>query len=96
MKKLEVERIAQLSRLRFEEEDLEQFVPGFEQILDYFEQLKAVETEDVEATFHAVAGEGTETPYREDRVEGSLTSQEALENAPRSREDHFRVPRVIE
>lgn len=92
----EVERIARLAKLEFETSEMERFVPGFDQILRYFEQLRRADTEDVEPTCHALVGEELRTPMREDRCGESLSVEEALRNAPESRDDHFRVPKVIE
>jgi len=93
----EVEEIARLSRLQFDGEELERFVPRFESILKFFAELEEVATGEVEPTYHALeAGTELATPTREDEVEPSLTVEEALSNAPDSAEGHFRVPPVIE
>ncbi len=92
----EVERIALLAKLEFQRSELERFVLGFEQIIRYFEQLRGVETNDVAPTYHALVGEELRTPLREDRRQESLPAEEVLRNAPKSSDDHFRVPKVIE
>ncbi len=92
----EVEKIAELAHLKFDPQELERFVGHFQQILEYFTQLEAVSTGDVEAAHQAVAGEKLATPMREDKVRPSLPVATALDNAPESSEDHFQVPPVIE
>ena len=92
----QVEKIAALARLQFDPESLEEFVPTFEQILRYFEQLEKVETEEVERTYHALHGLQLETPLRPDEPTASLPVEEALGNAPETKDNHFRVPKVIE
>ena len=92
----EVRRIAELARLEFDEPELDRFVPGFEQILQYFEQLGAVDTGDVAPTYHALRARELSTPMRDDQCEESLPVDEALAEAPDARDGHFRVPRVIE
>ena len=92
----QVDKVAALARLRFEAEGLETFVPTFEQILDYFEQLKQIDTEAVEPTYHALFGQELETPLRADECGESLPVEEALGNAPETKDGHFRVPKVIE
>ncbi len=84
----EVEKIAELAHLKFDPQELERFVGHFQQILEYFAQLEAVSTENVE--------EKLATPTREDEAKPSLPVATALENAPDPSGNHFRVPPVIE
>jgi aspartyl-tRNA(Asn)/glutamyl-tRNA(Gln) amidotransferase subunit C len=91
----EVEKIADLSHLRFTPEELQQFVDQFQKILEYCAQLEALQTDDVKPTYHALAEE-LATPMREDQVKPSFSTQRALANAPDSTEEYFRVPTVIE
>jgi aspartyl-tRNA(Asn)/glutamyl-tRNA(Gln) amidotransferase subunit C len=46
----EVQKIAQLARLHFSEEDLVEFTSQFQRILDYIEQLKQADVENIEPT----------------------------------------------
>ena len=92
----EVEKIAELAHLKFDPQELERFVGHFQQILEYFTQLENVSTENVESAHQAVEGEKLATPMREDEAKPSLPVATALDNAPESSEDHFRVPPVIE
>jgi aspartyl-tRNA(Asn)/glutamyl-tRNA(Gln) amidotransferase subunit C len=91
----EVEKIANLSHLRFTPEELQRFVDQFQKILDYCAQLEALSTENVPPTYHALAEE-LATPLREDQVKPSLSTEQALANAPDATEEYFRVPAVIE
>lgn len=92
----EVEKIAGLSHLKFSPEELQRFVHQFQEILEYFAQLEAVSTEEVQPTYHALEEEQLATPTRQDEVKPSLPARKALANAPDSCEDYFRVPAVIE
>lgn len=91
----EVEKIADLSHLRFTPEELQRFVDQFQKILEYCAQLEALSTDDVNPTYHALEEE-LATPLREDQVKPSFSTQQALANAPDSTEEYFRVPAVIE
>lgn len=95
-KKATVEKIAELAKLEFEPEALDRFVPTFEQILGYFEQLEAVDTAHVEPTYHALHVDALETPLRPDECASSLDREDVLRSAPESREGSFVVPKVIE
>jgi aspartyl-tRNA(Asn)/glutamyl-tRNA(Gln) amidotransferase subunit C len=91
----EVEKIADLSHLRFAPEELERFVSQFQNILEYCAQLESLQTDEVEPTYHALVEE-LATPLREDQVQPSFPTKRALANAPDSTEEYFRVPAVIE
>ncbi|HOM99103.1 MAG TPA: Asp-tRNA(Asn)/Glu-tRNA(Gln) amidotransferase subunit GatC [Acidobacteriota bacterium] len=91
-----VERIAELARLEFGEDELVEFAAGFRRILEYFRQLREVETDDVAPTYHALLGSEAGTPLRDDEVQESLPSEEVVRAAPESHDGRFRVPRVIE
>lgn len=94
--KEEVRRIADLAKLSIQDDELERFAEQFQKILDYFTQLESVPTDEDDATYHVLDGENFATPFRDDEVRPSLSSEDALKNAPDQAEDHFRVPGVIE
>ena len=92
----EVEKIADLAKLKFDPQELERFVDQFQEILEYIAKLEAVPTEEVEPTYQALEQEDLATPTREDEVKPCFPVGTALANAPDSSEDHFRVPTVID
>ena len=91
----EVEKIADLSHLRFTPEELERFVSQFQNILEYCAQLESLQADEVEPTYHALVQE-LATPMRRDQVQPSFPTERALANAPDSTKEYFRVPAVIE
>ena len=92
----EVLKIADLARLHFSEEELDEFIAHFQRILDYVEQLKQVNVEKVEPTSHvSVTADFAKYIFREDEVKGSLPVEESLGNAPDPGAGHFRVPKVL-
>jgi len=90
--KKDVEKIAELARLKFSEEELENFTPQMNEILNYMEKLNELDTENVEPLSHPV--EQTNV-FREDELKPSISTEEALKNAPEKDEHHFKVPKVI-
>jgi aspartyl-tRNA(Asn)/glutamyl-tRNA(Gln) amidotransferase subunit C len=62
-------------------------------ILAYIDKLRALETEGVEPTSHAVP---LVNVMREDEPRPCLSQDEALANAPDRSDASFRVPRIIE
>ena len=92
----EVLKIADLAKLYFSEEELESFIGQFQRILDYVEQLKQVNVDEVEPTSHvALTADFEKHIFRDDEVEPSLHVEESLANAPDPGSDHFRVPKVL-
>ena len=91
----DVERIAALAHLELTDEEKQLFTRQLADILDYAEQLQAIDTTGVPATAHISVGEhGVERP---DEPRPSLPTGDALANAPDGAPDAglFRVPRVI-
>ena len=92
----DVQKIADLANLYFSEEEMDAFTLQFQRILDYIEQLKQVNVEDIEPTSHvSLASDFEKYIFREDKVKSSLPVEESLANAPDPGSDHFRVPKVL-
>jgi aspartyl-tRNA(Asn)/glutamyl-tRNA(Gln) amidotransferase subunit C len=103
----DVERIAALAHLELTDEEKQLFTKQLADILDYAEQLLAIDTTGVPATAHVnstpevrLKPDSTEEAAgveRADEPRPSLTTDEALANAPDGAPDAglFRVPRVI-
>jgi len=88
----EVKHIAQLAKLKFTDEELQDFTHSFNDILQYMEMLNRVDTVNVVPLSHPV--EMTNV-FRDDVLKQSVTTEEALKNAPDSDEEFFKVPKVI-
>ena len=92
----EVLKIADLAKLHFSEEELDAFTVQFQRILDYIEQLKEADVEEVEPTSHvSLTADFEKQIFREDEIKPSLPVEESLANAPDAGSGHFRVPKVI-
>lgn len=89
----QVHNVALLARLRLSKTELEIFTPQLSAILDYIDQLAALDTEGVEPLAHGIE---VVNVFREDRVEPSLKRDEALANAPKRNAEAFLVPAVLD
>lgn len=89
----DVEHIAELARLRFKDEELENFTRQLNEILAYVDKLNELDTSNVEPLSHPVEGANV---FREDKVKQSIDREEALRNAPDRSELFFKVPKVID
>lgn len=88
-----VRHIAHLSRLTLSDEDVSLMSRELSAIVGYFDQLQALDTDDVEPTAHALP---VRDVFRDDAVCPSLDSDLALKNAPRREAEFFRVPKVLD
>lgn len=89
----EVKHVANLARLRFDEEELEKFTDQLNAILTYIDKLNELDTSEVEPTYHVL---DLVNVFREDQVQPSLPREAALANAPERADGFFQVPRIIE
>lgn len=88
----DVEYIAQLARLRFKDEELENFTHQLNEILNYVEKLNELDTTNVEPLNHPVENVNV---FRNDELKPSIQTEAALKNAPDRTDDFFKVPKVI-
>jgi aspartyl-tRNA(Asn)/glutamyl-tRNA(Gln) amidotransferase subunit C len=89
----EVEHVARLSRLELSEAEKERMRRELDSILAYIDKLRALDTEGVEPTSHAVPMTNV---MREDVSRPSFPQDEMLANAPERSGEFFRVPKIIE
>ena len=88
----DVRKVAQLSRLNLPEETIATYTGQLERILDYVDQLQAVDTEGVPPTTRAVE---VVNVTREDAVVSTDVREELLDQAPQREGDFFRVPKIL-
>ena len=81
---------ARLSRLEFSSEEEKEIKANLEEIVNYFGEIKAVDTNGINFVNKPVI----ET--REDVVQPSLDKSEVVKNAPFHNSNAFIVPRVVE
>ena len=89
----EVERIADLARLELSRDEVERMTSELEAILTYVDSLRALDTDDVEPTYHAIP---IATPLRDDRAGAVLAPERVLANAPDRDGFAFVVPKVLD
>ena len=89
----DVEHVARLTRLALSDAELERMREQLNSILAHLDTLRAVPTEGVEPTSHAV---DVVNVMRDDEIAPCLPPDAALANAPDPSGDLFRVPRIIE
>ena len=89
----QVRHVALLARLGMSDEETEVMRDQLSHILDQFEVLETVDTEDVEPTGHSAE---LDSVMREDGVTPSRPRKDILANAPQTDGDFVRVRAVLE
>ena len=89
----EVRRIARLAHIDLDEATIVALTRQLQSILDYVAVLNSLDLEAVPPTSHPLE---SEPRMRDDEERPSLTTAEALANAPRAEAGHFRVPRMLD
>ncbi len=90
---LDVPYVAHLARIALSEEETALFQTQLSRVLEYVEQLKAVDVSDVEATAHAIP---VYNVFRQDEPHEGLSKSAAMSNAPHSANGLFMVTKVVE
>ena len=88
-----VERLAKLSKLEFSEQEKMEMVEDFKKMVGFVDKLKEVDTEGVEPLIYI--NEDVTNLVREDKVEGMLSVEDALKNAPEKDSSYIKVPKVL-
>jgi len=89
----QVEHVAALARLGISEAERQRFAEQLSGILDHFQALQALDTEQIPPTAQVL---DLRNVMRRDAVRPSLTQHEVLANAPRAQDGFFRVQAVLE
>ncbi|MGV0791797.1 Asp-tRNA(Asn)/Glu-tRNA(Gln) amidotransferase subunit GatC [Mycolicibacterium sp. XJ1819] len=88
----EVAQLARLARLALTEDELTGFAGQLEAILNHVSQIQAVDVTGVDPTGNPLTDVNV---FRPDRVQRSLSQEEALAQAPKAVDGRFAVPRIL-
>ncbi len=87
-----VERLAELSKLEYDETGKERIKKDLQGIFDLVEKLREVNVDGVEPLIYMTDEKNV---WRKDEVKGMVSKEDALSNAPQRDSDYFKVPKVI-
>jgi len=90
---MEIEQVALLARLKLSDEEKRLFSRQVGSIIDYIDKLNELDIKDIEPTAHVLP---VKNVFREDKLRSSLPREKALQNAPESNDNFYRVPKIIE
>ena len=87
-----VENLAKLARLQFNEQEKEIIKKDLQRMIAFVDKLNELNTDGVKPLLHMSDAVNV---LREDLVQGSISREEGLKNAPDTDGVYFRVPKVI-
>lgn len=89
-----VDKLAKLSSLTIDEDQKENIAKELADIVEFVENLNDIDVSNVDATFTTIAGG---QPLREDiAVKDEELARHIMNNAPKSENNYFVVPAIIE
>ena len=91
--RLSIASVAKLANLSLDSKDEVKFQQAFDDTIKVVSNLTELKTQNIKPT-HQVTG--LENQWREDRVEPSLTQDEALANTKKQHNGYFLVDRIID
>lgn len=86
------EKLANLARLKFDETEKLQIKNDLKNMIGLIEKMNDLDTSNVEPLLHMTANVNM---WREDVITGSITNEEAMQNASNKNAPFFIVPKVI-
>ena len=87
-----LEHVAELARLKLNEEEIKKFLPQLKEILEFFSQLKDIDTDNVKPSFQPVE---LKNAMREDKEEQCLSQDDALSLTEHKKDGYFKGPRAV-
>jgi len=87
-----VDKIANLAKLSFNDVEKKEIREDLEKMIGFVDQLNSIDTSGTQPLMHMSREVNV---LREDIIIGSVTAEEALENAPGAAGHFFTVPKVI-
>ncbi len=92
LSRAEVEKVSLLGRLQLTPAELDLMTTQLSAVVGYIEQLKELNTDNVEPMAHAVP---TSNVFRDDVVQPSADRATILSNAPHADGEFYLVPAVL-
>ena len=92
LSKKDVEHVAWLAHIELSDKEKNLFTQQFNEILEYFKKIDEVETKEIEPAYHVL---DIKNISRKDTIIPSLSTEEALKNAPKKEKKFFKAPRIV-
>lgn len=87
-----LEHVAEIARLKLSEEETKKFLPQLKEALEFFSQLKDVNTDNIKPSFQPVE---LKNAMREDMEKECLSQDNALSLTEHKKGGYFKGPRAV-
>ena len=87
-----IDNLASLARLHFSEGEKQEIKSDLQRMIEFIDKLNELNTDGIEPVLHMSDGSNV---FREDEIQGSVSREEGLRNAPATDGVFFTVPKVI-
>lgn len=87
-----VNHVSRIARINLTNEEIKEFIPQFNEILNMFSELNKINTDNVKPSFHPLP---TKNVLRDDIPEPCFTNEEALKNTDHKEKGFFKAPRIL-
>ena len=87
-----INKLANLSRLQFNDEEKEEIRNDLEKMIQFIDKLNELDTTGIAPLLHM---SDEVNVLRDDNVKGSISTTDALNNAPHHNEQYFLVPKMM-
>ena len=88
-----ISKLARLSKLKFNEDEMKLISNDLSKMLDFINQLQDLDTEGIDPLIHVNEEINN---WREDKVQGMISQEEALSNSPVKDGTYFKLPKVFD
>jgi aspartyl-tRNA(Asn)/glutamyl-tRNA(Gln) amidotransferase subunit C len=88
-----ISKLARLSKLKFNEDEMKLISNDLSKMLDFINQLQDLDTEGIDPLIHMNEEINN---WREDKVQGMISQEEALSNSPVKDGTYFKLPKVLD
>jgi len=87
-----INKLANLSRLEFEDEEKEDIKNDLEKMIGFIDKLNELDTTGIQPLLHMTDNVNV---FRKDKIQGEISRDEVFKNAPLHDNEFFKVPKVI-
>lgn len=88
----DVEHIASLAHLEFDDETKKDMTTQLKKILAYIEKLDELDTSKIKPTSHVIP---LQNVFKDDQMKSVLDRKNSFKNAPQFDKGHYQVPKII-
>lgn len=88
-----ISHMARLSKLSFNDSEIETLSNELNEIISFIDKIKEVDTEGVEPTYQV---NQYDSPVREDKVWESLPQEEVIKNTVEEQYGYFKILKVVD